>query len=425
MNLLKKVLKTLGILLILFVVVIYLIPVSEVSFIKLYDGDPAIAEQLTVFRAKPLKSLVHKDIEWNYFDSGGDKEPILFLHGMGGAYDIWFQQMDVLQSDFRVISVTYPAVNSLDELAGGILDILDREQIEKVNVIGTSLGGYLTQFLMARYPERLNKVIIGNSFPPNKFFKQQNSGKGKALPLLPEWLIMKLFKGNVIQNVVPASDNSSLVKAYLLEQASGLMSKKQFIGRFNCVIQEYVPADTDKIKNDILIIESDNDPLVPKVLRDSLKLTYPNAKVYTFHNTGHFTYLNQPVAYTNVIAEFFKNEKMMKDEIKKRIKNYYFKGRKEGNVELLDAAFAPGAQLVTVEDGKLVNSSLSEYLDMVKQKGSVDCVTSVLNIYLQGDIAIVETSFDYGPVVYNDFLSLARIEGDWKIIYKLYTKVEQ
>ena len=424
MQLIKKVLKILGILLFLIIVIIYLIPVSEVSFDELYDGSPEVAEQLAVFREKPLKSLSHKGVEWQYYDSGGDKETILFLHGMGGAYDIWFQQLDALQSDFRVISVTYPTVNSLDNLAGGILDILDREQIDKVNVIGSSLGGYLTQFLLARYPERLNKVIIGNSFPPNKLYKQKNGGKGKVLPYLPEWLILKFFKANVAQNVVPASENSPLVKAYLLEQASGLMSKQQFIGRFRCVIQEFVPAAADKIKSKILIIESDNDPLVPEVLRDSLKLAYPNAKVHTFHNTGHFTYLNQPEAYTKVMADFFKNENMMKKEIEERIENYYFKGRKEGNVALLGSAFAPGAQLVTVEDEKLVNSSLSDYLAMVKQKGSVKCVTTLLNVYLQGDIAIAETSFDYGPVVYNDFLSLAKLDGEWRIIYKLYTKVK-
>ena len=89
----KGFLKTLGILIVIFLLVIYLIPVSEESFDELYNGDRAIGGQLHKFRDKPLKSLVHNKVDWQYYDSGGDKETVLFLHGMGGAYDIWFQQM--------------------------------------------------------------------------------------------------------------------------------------------------------------------------------------------------------------------------------------------------------------------------------------------------------------------------------------------
>lgn len=55
-----------------------------------------------------------------------------------------------------------------------------------------------------------------------------------------------------------------------------------------------------------MIIESDNDPLVEQQLRELLKKTYPGARVATFHNTGHFTYLNRPEEYTETIHGFLK-----------------------------------------------------------------------------------------------------------------------
>jgi len=407
------------------IIVFYLVPTPKKSFEELYHGDASIAENLMSFRQFPLKTVEVNGVQWNYYDSGENKEVILFLHGMGGAYDIWFQQLQKMKKDFRVISVTYPAVNSLDELSDGIIDILNREKIEKVNIIGTSLGGYLTQFLLKNYPKRLNKIIIANSFPPNGLYRSQNAGKGKVLPFVPEWLLMKMFGKNIEDRVVPAANGNQLVKAYLIEQASGLMSKKQFVGRFHCVMQDFIPPDPEQIKNRILIIESDNDPLVPKVLRDSLKLTYPMAKVFTFHNTGHFTYLNQPDIYTDVITNFFSDQTMKeKKQIENLIENYYFKGRKDGNVDLLGQAFMPEALLATVQNGDLVTGTLAEYLKMVNEKGSVKCVTSLLNISVQGSIAIVETSFDYGPVVYNDYLSLVKENESWRISYKLYTKLD-
>lgn len=50
-----------------------------------------------------------------------------------------------------------------------------------------------------------------------------------------------------------------------------------------------------------MILESENDPLISKVLRERLKITYPTATVHTFHAVGHFPYLNQAQAYTEQI----------------------------------------------------------------------------------------------------------------------------
>jgi predicted alpha/beta-fold hydrolase len=55
----------------------------------------------------------------------------------------------------------------------------------------------------------------------------------------------------------------------------------------------------------MMIIESDNDPLVAPVLRSELKTTYPSAIVYTFKSAGHFPYLNRTEEHTRIIAEFF------------------------------------------------------------------------------------------------------------------------
>ena len=56
-----------------------------------------------------------------------------------------------------------------------------------------------------------------------------------------------------------------------------------------------------------MIIESDNDPLIEPALREALRETYSQAYVYTFHQAGHFPYLNQAKEYTEVLKNFFRN----------------------------------------------------------------------------------------------------------------------
>ena len=128
---------------------------------------------------------------------------------------------------------------------------------------------------------------------------------GFLLPYLPEWLIMNVFSGSIRNSVYPASDYFELVLAYGLEQITGRMRKAKILGRFRSVIDPFAAPDPDTLTIAVMIIESDNDPLVEPVLRSELKVTYPSAEVYTFNDAGHFPYLNQAEEYIRIIDELF------------------------------------------------------------------------------------------------------------------------
>jgi len=85
--------------------------------------------QVKAFLAFRNSFAVHRleinGVKWEYIAAGSGQEAFLFLHGLSGAYDIWWQQIQALRGNFRVISVTYPAVDSLEGLSDGVLAILD------------------------------------------------------------------------------------------------------------------------------------------------------------------------------------------------------------------------------------------------------------------------------------------------------------
>ena len=99
-----------------------------------------------------------------------------------------------------------------------------------------------------------------------------------------------------------------MVLAFGLEQTGGRMSKEQIIGRFHSVIDPFIAPDVDRLGIPVMIIESDNDPLVEPVLRSELKTTYSSAEVHIFTGAGHFPYLNRAEEYTRIIDDFFANQ---------------------------------------------------------------------------------------------------------------------
>ena len=285
---------------------VYLYPTPQQSFAETYARvDEATAVSLQTFRQNhPPQQLEVAGETWEYTVFGAG-ETVLFLHGMTGAYDIWWQVMDKLAADYQVISVTYPPIDSLAGMAEGVTAVLDAEQIETVHLVGSSLGGYFSQYLVATYPERVKTAVFANTFPPNNIIADENETLGGLLPIIPEWAVMGVLKGSAEDSLYSAAGNSELVRAYVLEMAYGRMSKAQFMARYHAVIDPFEPPDLTALGIPAMIIEADNDPLVAEALRELLKTTYPEAAVQTLHAVGHFPYLNEPELYTELLTSFW------------------------------------------------------------------------------------------------------------------------
>jgi maspardin len=289
---------------------VYLYPAPRKSFEQIYANVPPEAtDALVQFRENhPIQTLEVDGYNWEYVAFGEGTETVLFLPGLAGAYDIWWAQMEAMASNYRVISTSYPPVDSLEAMANGVLAILDQEDEEKANLVGSSLGGYFVQYLVAAYPERVERAIFANTFPPNDLMVEQTNTAGAVLPYLPEWLVFSGLRVGFRESVFPASGNSELVLAYLQEISYGRMTKAQLVNRFNVVIDPFTAPDITTLGIPVMIIESDNDPLVELSLREALKTTYPTATVHTLQDAGHYPYINDAETYTQLLMVFFASD---------------------------------------------------------------------------------------------------------------------
>lgn len=115
-------------------------------------------------------------------------------------------------------------------------------------------------------------------------------------------MVISVLRGSFEQSIYPTSGQDELTLAFLNEMGYGRMTKAQVVGRYRCVVQKFeAPAP----QMPVMILESDNDPLVEASLRAQLKATYPAAAVHTFSAAGHFPYLNRAEEYTRLLDDFF------------------------------------------------------------------------------------------------------------------------
>ena len=106
-------------------------------------------------------------IELELFERGSGS-PILFLHGAGGVRpDDPF--VGLLSQQHRVIAPSHPGfgksmlpdwLDGVDDIAHIHLELLDRLGLHQVDLIGTSVGGWIAAEMATKIPERFAHLVL-------------------------------------------------------------------------------------------------------------------------------------------------------------------------------------------------------------------------------------------------------------------------
>lgn len=114
-----------------------------------------------------------KDVQLFYHWDGPDGAPVVvFSNSLGTTHHLWDPQVEVFSKDFRVLrydsrghgesSVT-PGPYNIEQLAGDVLQLLDRLNLERVFYGGLSIGGMVGMYLGTHAPARFHKMVLCNT----------------------------------------------------------------------------------------------------------------------------------------------------------------------------------------------------------------------------------------------------------------------
>ena len=279
-------------------------------FNRLYaDVDREIRQSLLDFRDRNTpRTSRHEGFFWRYISLGEGPRTVLFLPGAAGAYDIFWRQLIALAGDFRLISVSYPPISDLNALRSGLNAILAQEQVSSCHIIGSSMGGYLAQYIACMQPDRVDSIVLANTFVPTSPVLRSAPMLRAAILSLPLPVLLSAFRRLTLRRLAPAGENHPLLRAYLMEVSYSGLGKNDMLARLDCVRQPFIPLPPEAQLFPMLIIDADNDPLIQPHIRRSLPQLYPAARHHSFANAGHFSYINQADAFTAVLQAFFQEQ---------------------------------------------------------------------------------------------------------------------
>lgn len=226
----------------------------------------------------------------------GGGRPVLLLPGAQGTAEIWFHQLLAWGDRRALVAVTYPALTDGSALADCVMAVADALGAPQVDMVGTSLGGYVAQWAAVRHPQRIGRLVIGNSFRDPA--PAQSPEKRQAL----EDRTAAAIKDETLARLQAAPDTP--LKSVQLDLVGNRQSAELLRSRMLAVqlAQPVPPLGVDDGR--ILVLECDDDPLIPAPMRAALRAAHPQARQVALPVGGHFPYVTQPAAYNATVGPF-------------------------------------------------------------------------------------------------------------------------
>lgn len=101
--------------------------------------------------------------------------------------------------------------------------------------------------------------------------------------------------------------------------------------------------------------------------------------------------------------------------------NYYLEGGTNNDLETLLKAFHPDAEVKFINDkNELQTKTVKEFFGGMKPGPKSNRKTRVANINISGNAATAHLVIEMPDLEFNDYMTLLKFNGEWKIITKIY-----
>ncbi len=241
------------------------------------------------------------------------KEAILLVHGHPFDHTMWLYQIDALE-DFRLILPDLKGYGRTDykfdkiyieEQALDLVLLLDHLKIDKVHLIGLSMGGQIIVEFARLFPLKVLSLVICDSNPSGETEESYQNRLELADKMFS--IGMKEYTGQDIYKYLHSNTISEKGDAYnhlyqmmINTKVEGAVASHR--GRAErrdnfCYLKE--------IKVPTLVIVGDSDFFTPVNEMKEIASKIPNSKFAVVAKAGHIPNMEQPEVFNKLLKDFY------------------------------------------------------------------------------------------------------------------------
>ena len=275
----------------------------------------------------PTQFLKLEEGEIAYVKEGKGKKTLLFVHGLSSNADAWYRNIEELKKDFTCIAIDLPgygkSYKNTENLTPTYFTETIRKFTEKLKIkdftlVGHSMGGQAAIKFAAKYPEKLDKLILVAPAGIEKFTPYE----GAAMKMvMKQSTIMATTPEQIDRNyqlnffkMPPEAERMITDRKNIIKASDFDLHALAIENSVKGMLDDTVTEDFPKIKTPTLFLFAKNDMLIPNKyfhplltidqVAEEAKTLVKNSKLVMIDEAGHFLQFEKPAEVNKEIEAF-------------------------------------------------------------------------------------------------------------------------
>ena len=238
---------------------------------------------------------------------GGEKTPIVFLHGVGSDKSAWRGQLDHFAQERRAVAFDYPGYGesdpapedtTRDDYAAAIASAIGELGVAEAHICGLSLGGVVAIAMHAIAPERCASLILADTFASHPdgqaIFDRSVTGSAD---------MRVLAEGRA--DVLLAQPADPVVRSEVIETMARIDPAAYRIGGEAVWLADQHDRATD-IRVPTLVLCGADDHVTPPALSVIVTRLIPGARCEVIERASHLANLDRPDEFNTLVGAFIR-----------------------------------------------------------------------------------------------------------------------
>jgi pimeloyl-ACP methyl ester carboxylesterase len=258
----------------------------------------------------------------NYVDIGsGDREPVVFVHGLGGQWQNWLENIPRSAQERRVIALDLPGFGmsevsraeiTISKYARCVEALCQHLELGRVALVGNSMGGFVSSEVAIRYAERVERLVLVSAagISSANVYRAPALLAGRIVGALTAYGAAR--HGQMAKRPVTRHAALSFVARRPSLLAPDLAWEAMIKGAGRPAFQPALRANLvydfrdrlPEIGCPTLIVWGENDSVIS--VRDAAEFErlIPDSRKLVMKDTGHVPMLERPTAFNDVLMDF-------------------------------------------------------------------------------------------------------------------------
>lgn len=249
------------------------------------------------------KTITANGVTFAYRELGKQNggTPVVFLVHLAAVLDNWDPRiMDGFAAKHHVIAFDNRGIgassgtpsNSMEQMADDAIAFIKAMGLQQVDLLGFSMGGMIAQEIVLKEPQLIRKMILAGTGPAG------GEGISSVAGVANYDLLRGLLTGQDPKQYLFFTRTSKGIeagKAFLArllertEQRDKDISVSAYIAQLQALRAwgQKSPADLSVVKQPVLVVNGDDDRMVPTFNTHDLARRLPNSKLIIYPDAGH------------------------------------------------------------------------------------------------------------------------------------------